>query len=348
MRFACLAAAVLSWASPAFAHGETSLLGSGGAIHTTGAAFSRGIWSSSLRFEMRHYDLFPDAQLLAFALDGEDVHQHAQEFSASLSTSYAIHEMWAFYASIPVNVFRDFREGSLRDDGTAELVVDDASGGIGDLTLGIQLRPWHDRTHHVGLLGAVELPTGMTYETDNAGERLGAHNQPGSGSLDVSFGAAYSAAVDWFALDADVIGSLRTEGATDFQAGGSLQVDLALSATVWQLTFVVEANLALHDHDVEHGTALPNSGGHVLHLSPAIVARPAREHMLFVSFSFPVIQDLFGIQNTEAFRANVGYSLSIDTEPPAHHHDHRHGPNRPEVHDHPHVHGGEHLHPHRR
>src|SRR5688500_13547197 len=88
MRLAFVVGSIPSVASVASAHGETTR-GGGGATNTTGAMITLGMWTSALRFEVRHYDQFDDAQLLGFAGAGEDVHQHAQEFSRSLSSSYA-------------------------------------------------------------------------------------------------------------------------------------------------------------------------------------------------------------------------------------------------------------------
>lgn len=339
--------------SLAHAHGETARGGGAGAINTVGAIVTPGVWTGGLRLEMRQFDQFTDEQLLGFAVAGEDVHQHSQEFSGFLTGSYSIDEMWSLHASLPVNVFRNFREGTLDPAGAPRLIVDDLSGGLGDLVVLTRMRPWHEGPHHLAFLGALKIPTGMTYETDNDGERIGAHNQPGSGSIDFQLGVAYSLAIDWFELDADVIAHVRTEGATSFQAGNMLQADVALSASVWQLTFVAELNFLVSERDVEHDEVLVNSGIATLYVSPGVVVRFTDEHSVMLTASIPVVQELPGIQNNEFFRASIAYSLAIDAGPHTaaegedeHGHPHRHGTGAEHGHDHPHGHVDDHAHEH--
>ncbi|MBN8611540.1 MAG: transporter [Deltaproteobacteria bacterium] len=326
--------------SAARAHGETVRGGGAGGINTVGAVVSPGILSAGLRLEIRQFDQFTDDALLGFAADLEDVHQHAQELSATLAASYALDDSWCFNAALQVNAFRDFREATLDEAGMPRVVRDDLSGGLGDLLLLTRVRPWHDDNHHVAVLAGLKLPTGSTRETDNDGERQGAHNQPGSGSIDFQLGVAYSLVVDWFELDADIIGHIRTEGAMSYQAGSMLQADVALSASVWQLTFVAELDFLVSERDVERDEVLRNSGIATLYVSPGVVARLTDEHILFASLSYPIFQDLPGIQNNELFRANFGYIFSAaasDNHPV----EQEHGP------DSPHEHRGHaHAHPH--
>lgn len=344
LALAC-AIAVPAIPAPVHAHGETARGGGAGAINTVGAIITPGLWTGGLRLEMRQFDQFTDAQLIGFAVAGEDVHQHSQEFSAFLTGSYSIDEQWSIHASLPANFFRNFREAEIGDDGMPHLVVDDFSGGLGDLVALARFRPWHDGPHHLAFLGGIKLPTGMTEETDNDGERLGAHNQPGSGSVDFQLGVAYSLAVDWFQLDADVIAHIRTEGATSFQAGNMLQADVALSASVWQFCFVAELNMLVSAHDVERDEILRNSGIATLYLSPGVIVRFTDEHSIMGTFSYPIWQDLPGIQNQEAFRVSVAYSLAIGTAD-EHAHAHRHADDPAHPHEHPHDHDLEHAHSH--
>ncbi|MBN8616652.1 MAG: transporter [Deltaproteobacteria bacterium] len=353
-----LLASMAALPSSVHAHGETVRGGGAGGINTVGAIVTPGILSGGLRLEVRQFDAFSEEMLLGYALEGEDVHQHAQELSGTLTASYALDASWCLNAALQVNAFRDFREATLDGPGVARVVRDDLSGGIGDLLLLTRVRPWHDDSHHVAILAGLKLPTGSTRETDDEGARQGAHNQPGSGSIDFQLGLAYSLVVDWFEIDADVVGHVRTEGAMSYQAGNMLQADVALSATVWQLTLVAELNFLVAERDVERDEVLRNSGITTLYASPGVVARLTSEHVLFASFSYPIYQDLPGIQNNELFRANLGYAFSAevsrshdgerrpthdpfhpqDDHPPDRHPDHGHAHDGP-----PHDEHGRHL-----
>lgn len=328
---------VIGWAGTARAHGETIRGGGAGGINTVGALITPGGLSAGLRLELREFERFTDVALLEFAQAGEDVHQHARELSGILTAGYAIDSVWSFNLALQANAFEDFREGTIAETGMPRVLRDTFSGGLGDLLLLTRVRPWTDGTHHLALLGGLKLPTGSTRETNDDGERQGAHNQPGSGSIDFQLGVAYSLVVDWFEVDADVIGHVRTEGAMSFQAGNLLQVDVALSASVWQLVFVAELNFLASEQDIERDEVLRNSGIATLYLSPGIVARLTQEHALFATFSYPIWQELPGFQNNEAFRLSVSYVFSVNLGPtgPGHEHPHEHSS---EPHDHPHDH----------
>jgi hypothetical protein len=235
-----------------------------------------------------------------------------------------------------------FREATLDGAGVPRIVRADLSGGLGALLLLASPHPGppvarrHPPRRGTGRPEAADRR--RTRETDNDGARQGAHNLPGSGSIDFQLGLAYSLVVDWLELDADIIGRVRTEGAMSYQAGNMLQADVALSATVWQLTFVAELDFLVSERDVERDEVLRNSCVATLYASPGVVARLTNERVLFASFSYPILQDLPGIQNYEAFRANFGYMFSAAVSG-THADEHQHAPDADHRHDgHPHEH----------
>lgn len=306
------------------AHGETAARGGmNGAINTVGATMlPHGTWSAGLRLEARAYDEFTDEELLGFARAGEDVHMHSQEFSGFLYSSWAFTDDWALDLVLPVNAFRGFREGTLNDTGDAEIIRDDFSGGVGDLLLFSRYRLMHRDPHHAALLMGVKLPTGDTRQTDNRGQRIGAHNQPGSGSIDFQFGLAYTLELERWEVSADALAHIRTQGAMRYQAGNALQADLAVSYSLEVLAPVIELNGIWAQRDIEDGEALKNSGLRVLYVSPGLLVRLAHGHVMFATFQYPLLQPLPGIQNPERFRASIGYSFALGSHDESNHHDH--------------------------
>ena len=320
------------------AHGETALGTSGGAINTIGANLSpAGTFNVGTRFDWRQFGEFSDVELRAFARRGEDVHMHAQEFSVALNFSWTFADDWAIDAMLPYNMFANFREGIIDGSGNTQIVTADFTHGLGDLLLLGRFRPLQIGDHSLVMVFGLKLPTGNTRQEDDSGERLGGHNQPGSGSIDVQLGAAYTWKLGAGALSADAIGFVRTEGAMSYQAGNSLHFDLAGSYPISFVTFVLELNGFLTERDIEADLILENTGAAGMYVSPGLIFQPAEGHAVFVSFSVPAVQSLGGIQNDERFRASFGYNFNFGAatrhRPPHdsphhghehHHHDERH------------------------
>lgn len=205
-------------------------------------------------------------------------------------------------------------------------------------------------SNHVALVAGIKLPTGMNRETDNEGERIGGHNQPGSGSVDFQLGAAYTFVEGDFGLTADVIAHVRTEGVLGYRAGNMLQADLAVSYRFGPVALVAELNYLVSEHDTEYDEILSNTGIHTLYASPGVVVTIESQHALYATASIPLVQALPGIQNNELVRASVGYSVSFGARAADAGHD-DHGPQgHPHRHGHegesPHVHGHEREEPH--
>lgn len=322
--------------STAFAHHEGL---PGGTTAATLNAFPANVapgWGFGLRLSLRHFDGFGDSALLQYAAVGEDVHQHAQEGSVAIQGYTAITRDFSLSLSLPFNGYRNFREGELLEDGTTRLIVDDFSGGLGDLTLVGRWRVFEKVSHHVALLGGLELPTGTTRQTDNDGNRLGAHNQPGSGSVDFQLGGAYTFARGGLGLTIDVIGHIRTEGATNFRSGNMLQADVALSYQLGPVTLLAELSYFVSETDIEDGEPLVNSGVNSLFVSPGAVFTIREQHFVYLTASVPIVQALPGIQSTQVVGGSLGYQVGFGAEAE----EHAHEPDS-SVHSHPHSDDGE-------
>jgi hypothetical protein len=104
------------------------------------------------------------------------------------------------------------------------------SRGVGDLTLMGQYKFWENEqaAWQAALLLGLKMPTGETSEA-NAGEKLETEHQPGSGSWDPLFGLAATKQVGLYAIDADVLYALVTEGAQNTDLGDRASYNVAVS-----------------------------------------------------------------------------------------------------------------------
>lgn len=310
----CFAVGLLIVSSvQAWAHGDP--VRSFGAVgnYTTGGEVSEGV-GFSIRYDRRAYDLFSDEQLLAFRAQGEDVHQHSSEETISLNFSVGLNKDWDLGFTLPAARFTGFKDNG-DDFAIANNTISetDVSQGLGDLVILGRYRFFQKDDHHIAALMGVKLPTGDYRQRTNAGDLVGTHNQPGSGSVDFQLGVAYTGHLqDLLAISADLISRVNTEGAGEFRSGNSILADFAVGYRPHS-AFVpfIELNAIFQQRDMEFDEVKKNSGVASLFVSPGFRLTLARVHTLFASYSVPLWQSLPGIQNEEDYRLAFGYGIGF-------------------------------------
>lgn len=312
-----LIVAALVRTSPGYAHGE-SVRGVGGAgVNTTGGEVSTGS-SVYLRYDLRRYSLFSDAQLGEFQRAGENVHQHSREHSAFLGATAGIFPRLDMSFLLQANRFENFTDnGDAFARRTSTLSRTDVSQGIGDLLLLGRYQFAHWKNQRVAAIGGVKLPTGNFRQRTNQGEIVGTHNQPGSGSIDFQVGAGYSGDLgDRLVLSADTLFRINSGGAGSFRSGNSIQADVAAGVRVCSvLVPSVELNAFFQERDVELDLVKKNSGIYSLFLTPGL-RTSFGPHSVFVAASVPLWQAFAAgvISNTERVRTSLGYSFSFGND----------------------------------
>jgi hypothetical protein len=224
------------------------------------------------------------------------------------------------------------------------------SSGFGDVTVLGQYRFLNNqasRTEAAFLFG-VKLPTGATNRIDALGELFEAEFQPGSGSTDVMLGAAFTQRFGAWSFDANVLGVLAGTGTQDTKLGDRFLYNAAVSyrlvgyappeqhaslpssalahgpvphrhahplekipaAPQWTVDAILELNGEWHDFETTSGVRDPNSGGHVLLLSPGLrIARGAFSG--FAAFGIPVVNDMNGLQSKTGYRLITGVACAF-------------------------------------
>ncbi len=303
---------------PAFGHGE-SVRGVGGVgVNTIGGEVAEGV-AVSLRYDLRSYGLFTEQELLAFQRQGENVHQHAREHTALLGVTVPLAPRWDLSVLLQANRFEDFLDNGDRYAlANNALSRTDVSQGLGDLLLFGRYQLLHVGEHHLAALLGLKLPTGDIRQRTNQGDLVGTHNQPGSGSADFQFGAAYSGRfLGRLLVSADVLARVNTEGAGSFRSGNSLQADVAFGVSLGRfLVPSVELNAFFQERDIEQDAVKTNSGVSSLFITPG-VRLAFGAHSFFVAGSLPLWQSFQGVSNNEQFRVSAGYAFSF-----GHGHDH--------------------------
>ena len=287
-------------------------LGGASGIITSGAQISQGT-SLSVQYERRDYKLMDEQRLLD--LQGiEDVHQHKRSEALYLSATVGLNQDWDMSFSLPYVRFSGFADnGDAYAQANNTLSRTDTAKGVGDLNIQARYRFWQQADNQVAALMGLKLPSGDIRQKTNQGDILGAHNQPGSGSVDFQLGVAYSGFYqDIAAISADVIGRINTEGAGEFRAGNSLQADLALSFLPKSMIVpFIEFNLLHMDRDIENNAVKKNSGLSSLSLTPGMFVRIGKHQTVYGAISYPLWEALPGIQNDGKYRLLLGYGIGL-------------------------------------
>ncbi len=239
-----------------------------------------------------------------------DIVVYAQPFAV---LPYAINPMWTTRVIVPfVRKSMDFTspDGVRRNyttSGVGDVIVDTKWIFLSKNRLG--------GTTRAGIEGGVKIPVGKTGATLPDGTVAPWPLQVGSGSWDFPFKALLTLTQRRNGLLANVGYRINT---TDdgFKAGNVLSYDVAVALrfvpwvykkiTDQTLVVYLELNGEVAAEDEIGRTANPNSGGHLLFLSPDLQWIPTPWLLFEGSVQFPIVQDLNGTQLEYDVRFQIG------------------------------------------
>lgn len=339
-------AALLSAATAA--HADHPAVGFGaatsGPVTTISASpLPAGLRSIGLQVTHAKVDRLSDEALVGFA--SEHIHAHSTDSltTVSLGLGFGVTPDLTIGARLPY-VRRDgVRAGEHAHEGEVasnEVEALGDSGGVGDLSVIGKYRFFNDTAsrQEAALLLGLEMPTGTTRRTTLDGERFDAEHQPGSGSWDPLIGAAYTRRATGWSFDASLLYKVATRGTQSTDLGDQVFYGAAVS---WRLrggegaaphAHAPGEDTPHHHHDEAAGTSVdlilelngewqarqdiagvedPNSGGHVLYLSPGVAVGSAGGWLAHLSAGIPVHQRLNGTHPETDWRVMLGVSRAF-------------------------------------
>ena len=226
---------------------------------------------------------------------------------------YAITPMWTTRVIVPlVRKSMDFTA----PDGVRRNY---ATSGVGDAIVDTKWIFFSSNrlggTTRLGIEGGVKVPLGKTDATLPDGTVAPRSLQVGSGSWDFPFKALFTLTQGHGGLLANVGYRVNTADAA-FRAGNIFSYDIAaaLRFLPWvyrslrdqTLVVYLELNGTVTQRDEIAGTLDPNSGGHLLFLSPDLQWVPTPWLLFEGSVQFPIVQDLNGTQLKHDIRFQLG------------------------------------------
>lgn len=225
----------ISISSPALADhaAPAGVAGNGASLNVPSAeTLGRGQVSAGFRLAYTRPDQRSDEELANLA--GRHIHAHNTDYNltASIGAAYGITDRLTVSAELPY-VRRDgLREGEHSHDGGATLNDVARLGsisGVGDLSVLAKYQLIDGPDAKLALVGGVKLPTGSTHRHSSEGERLETEHQPGSGSWDPLFGAAFGTTLGPINLNAGALYQLSGRGAQHTRLGDRAAGGIALS-----------------------------------------------------------------------------------------------------------------------
>jgi hypothetical protein len=264
-----ISSVMLLLAAPAEAHhpGGGGNTGSGGAINTISAdTLSEGLIAASVRYEFIRLGQLSDADLLAAASQGNHAHSIRSIDSVSLSVAYGITNdltVAVRAASIRRSDIREPGEDMLSGGHMGMMNASDMSSlmsagginqrgnsaGFGDVTMLGQYR-FHNNSQagtSAAVLFGFKAPTGSTSQRDNFGQLFEAEFQPGSGSWDGLFGAAFTKRSGRWAFDVSGLYYLISTGTQNTNLGDRFLFGTAVSYRLVGATGSAK-EIALHEY----------------------------------------------------------------------------------------------------
>jgi hypothetical protein len=281
---------------------------------------------------------------------GNDVHGLQTVESYAVALAYGITNDLTVSVRLPWVRRTGILEAVQEDPAQPAMVRDRGNtSGFGDVTVLGQYRFVNNQVSgtQAAVLFGVKAPTGTTNLVDRFGEIFEAEFQPGSGSWDGLFGAAFSQRLNpALSFHANVLAIANGTGTQNTNLGNRFLYNAALSYRVFgetasephthdprnayahaghdhsmvtkapmvaaphghvALDALLEINGEWHDKQRTAGVGDPNSGGNTIFISPGL-RLTVDNWSSYVLVGIPVVNNYNGVQATPAWRALVGVS----------------------------------------
>jgi hypothetical protein len=224
---------------------------------------------------------------------GHHVHDKSSDEIHHYTVGFKPASQWTLSLEMPYVVRR-----SIEIDSHATLGKREISEGFGDVQFVGQYDFLKREDVSLGVFSGIKLPTGSTKELNSAGTQFEPELQPGSGSFDYLWGAAYHQQWGRFEGFANVSYMSKNQGAAEFTFGDvlstSASIDYIIDRDNIRLKPGIHANYQYENKQRDHGSAVADSGGQTILLGPALDVGIG-DFNVFGSCLYPVVQNLGGV-----------------------------------------------------
>jgi len=252
--------------------------------------------------------------------EGHDTHDKTTEEFYHFGVGTNFLGRFSIFAEMPYVVRHDLNVEELDEDdpeAVDHLGERRTSQGFGDLSVTGIYKLFKAGNNFIGPLAGIKLPTGVTGNRDQQGEKFEMEMQPGSGSIDPSLGGAFGYQTGQIAIHGNTIYTFRTRGAQGFRYGNLFSTyvyaDYLLNpnSRYFQGKIGIDASLQNEQKQRDREGRVGDSGGTTLLLGPEFSIRGNNHISIFGNVLFPVIQDLGGVHQHLRFVWNTGVKISF-------------------------------------
>lgn len=281
--------------------------------------------AASFEFDYLRFDTRTDAELRA--LDAEHIHAHDSEYiqRGSLGIAYGVTDRLTLGIRVPYVRMVDRRAPEHSHEGESPINELGTAAGLGDISVVGQYRLNRENGDGTGwrnaVIGGIKMPTGETRVYDNRGSRLGAHDQPGSGSWDPIVGFVSSLSGSRWSLDGNLLYTIATKGAQDTTLGDLLEFRASVSYALrnhdagddvdWDITAALELTGEWQGKDEVAGVKDEHTGGAYALLGPALRVTSPRSVSFFGAVGFEVWEDVRDHAPPPSYRFMAGISRAL-------------------------------------
>lgn len=268
-------------------------------------------WFFKFLFEQQKWEKLDLQEAHELHEDGHDIHAKTTQDFHHFSLGNRLAENFTVFTEIPY-IIRRSKE--VEDD--TILGSNQKSEGWGDLFLFGDYAFFKEENKSGSFVGGIKFPTGSTDEVNSAGDKFELELQPGTGSFDYVAGGIYKQQMNRVDLLANMVYVFKTEGARNFEFGDlfstSLFVDYLLNpeSKMFNTKVGIDANFQYEQKQRKNGSKVSDSGGTTLLLGPALNIRATQDIAIFLSFMFPVYQNLGGVHQELDYTWTAGGKIT--------------------------------------
>ncbi len=174
--------------------------------------------------------------------------------------------------------------------------------GLGDLETSVRLVLLRDQAfsprHLFWLTAALAIPTAPRLR-DDSGHPYPDDDQPGSGGFSPALGATYGWFGDHLSAFTSMSYRLTSGGPRGYRRGTSLGFLAALQhqPVAWSALQLGLTGVWAEPDSLANGSALPNTGGTLVSLAPALLVAPIPQLLVRLGAEIPALQFLTGTQH---------------------------------------------------
>lgn len=283
----------------------------------------RGKFAIGYALNYQDYDSFSFNYFKEVLRSGAHSHSVDALLSHNLNLAYGLTDDLSLIANFPLQSYLGLNstaQGFRIDDGN--------SIGIGDFSFFAKYRFLKKRSWSAALIAGIQVPTGDTNQKNEFGFLLSPDTQPGTGSWDPILGLSLSKKFNNLALNSNILYKLSTQGKQNTTIGDNISLNFGFSKRLkdgklfskkilptkflgqdlaWDI--LAEANGIWREKVETNDIKDPNHGGLLVLLTPGF--RLSLNDRLYNTFfmSFPIFQELNGVQSDMAFQ--LGFNTSL-------------------------------------